>query len=157
MGQLIVREAIESDPECLAEIIRLSPEAGNWSEAELRESIANPARRCLVAEADGIVAAFLVASVPAAGEAEILTLAVAPGARRRGIARALLQAFLRSVFGRVHLEVRRSNTAARQLYQSLGFMPAGLRPGYYESPREDAIVMQVTLDQPFASQSATIA
>ncbi len=146
----MIREATPSDPPRLAEIARLSPEAGRWSESELREGIASPTGTCLVAEADGLVSGFLLASVPVAGETEILTLAVDPGARRRGIAKALVQALLRSRPGRIFLEVRRSNAVAQRLYQSLGFAPGGLRRHYYQSPPEDAIVMQVTLDQPLA-------
>ncbi len=147
-----IRHATAADAQRLAAIVRLSPEAGNWSEAELRESIANTTiRKCLVAEADFGVAGFLLASVPVAGEAEILTLAVDPGARRRGIASALVRALLESAPGRVYLEVRRSNTAARRLYERLGFVQAGVRTAYYESPCEDAIVMQVTSDQSLPS------
>jgi ribosomal-protein-alanine N-acetyltransferase len=69
------------------------------------------------------------------GEAELLRLAVAPGERRRGIARALAAAG----FGRLreegfetcHLEVRMDNMGAIALYEALGFERAGLRRGYY--------------------------
>ena len=39
------------------------------------------------------------------------------------------------------LEVRVSNTAARSLYAKKGFSDVGIRPGYYEKPREDAVIM----------------
>ena len=39
------------------------------------------------------------------------------------------------------LEVRASNEAARGLYEKYGFQQAGLRPGYYQHPREDAVIM----------------
>lgn len=140
-----VREATGADVPRLLEIIRASPEAGTWPESELRESIASqPARKYLVIEEDGRAAGLLLVQSPAAGEAEILTLAVAPEARRRGIASELLRAFLASVKGRVFLEVRQSNIAAQQLYRKLGFTTMGVRRGYYSSPREDAVLMQLS-------------
>jgi ribosomal-protein-alanine N-acetyltransferase len=44
--------------------------------------------------------------------------------------------------GALFLEVRSSNTAARNLYQKLGFSEIGLRRNYYASPPEDGIVMR---------------
>ena len=39
------------------------------------------------------------------------------------------------------LEVRASNTPAIKLYEKLGFESAGIRPGFYEKPKEDANIM----------------
>ena len=39
------------------------------------------------------------------------------------------------------LEVRESNSAAKALYRSLGFVQEGIRRGFYEDPREDAVIM----------------
>lgn len=83
-----------------------------------------------------------------AGEAELLTIAVAPEARRRGlgrklIARFLYQAQLRAA-ERAFLEVAADNSAAIALYESAGFARAGVRRGYYLTPegqRVDALVM----------------
>ncbi len=83
-----------------------------------------------------------------AGEAELLTLAVAPQARRRGNARKLLQRFLyqarlRSA-ERAYLEVAATNTPAIALYSTAGFAQIGLRPGYYRAPGQtptDALIM----------------
>ncbi|MFN7132859.1 MAG: GNAT family N-acetyltransferase [Myxococcales bacterium] len=75
------------------------------------------------------------AVIAAAGEAELLRVAVAPSARRSGIARALLQrseAELRGTGVRVlFLEVRESNAAARRLYEATGWSECGRRRGYY--------------------------
>jgi ribosomal-protein-alanine N-acetyltransferase len=71
----------------------------------------------------------------AADEAEILTLAVVPAVRRRGIAHGLLTAalaeFSRLAIGSVFLEVSVRNTAAAALYASLGFTQVGERAHYY--------------------------
>lgn len=78
-------------------------------------------------------------------EGEITNVAVAPGARRRGIGTLLLeeikkQALLRSV-RRIVLEVRVSNADAIRLYEKSGFIRAGIRKGFYEMPKEDAYIM----------------
>jgi len=110
----------------------------DWPQLEL-----GPARRCLVAVDQHDLIGALLASCPVPDEAEILNLSVAPEHRRRGIGSALLQAFLRGRRGRVFLEVRPSNAAARRLYQRFGFTASGRRSSYYQSPTEDAIILQV--------------
>jgi len=76
-------------------------------------------------------------------------VAVAPEARRRGVARALLsEAELRgrSEGARVaKLEVRRSNHPAIELYRCLGYREVGMRPRYYAEDGEDALVMDKDL------------
>ena len=78
-------------------------------------------------------------------ELHINNLAVTPPARGGGAGTALLQAVLRegARMGarRATLEVRRSNDAARRLYERLGFSVAGVRRAYYTSPVEDALVL----------------
>ena len=74
-----------------------------------------------------------------AEDVEILTLCVAPPARRQGIGRLLLEdLFRRAVLlgaRSVSLEVAADNQAARRLYEALGFAPAGHRSGYYRRGR----------------------
>jgi ribosomal-protein-alanine N-acetyltransferase len=81
----------------------------------------------------------LIIDLILAEDAEILTLCVAPPARRRGIARLLLEDLFRraAVLGArsVTLEVAADNHAARRLYEDLGFAPAGERSGYYRRGR----------------------
>jgi [ribosomal protein S18]-alanine N-acetyltransferase len=78
-------------------------------------------------------------------ELHVNNLAVAHPYRRRGIATALLTFVLtegaRLGAHRATLEVRRSNDAARQLYERLGFVAAGVRRAYYTNPIEDALVL----------------
>jgi ribosomal-protein-alanine N-acetyltransferase len=80
-----------------------------------------------------------------ADSAEILTVGVIPSARRRGIARLLLDGLLVEARRRgaveAFLEVRVDNEAALALYASEGFTQVGLRPGYYDG-RVDAVVMR---------------
>ena len=69
-------------------------------------------------------------------------------ARRRGIGRALMEELFRRMQERkvrvIHLDVRIGNTPARNLYESLGFVQDGLRKGYYDLPKEDAVLMSRT-------------
>jgi [ribosomal protein S18]-alanine N-acetyltransferase len=83
-----------------------------------------------------------------AGEAEILTLAVLPAARRAGTGRALVEAGLDAARGRgaqrAFLEVSVNNMAALALYRSAGWDAAGHRARYYKDG-SDALVLSRTL------------
>jgi ribosomal-protein-alanine N-acetyltransferase len=76
-----------------------------------------------------------VMSRMAADEAEILSIAIAPARRGRGLSRLLLDYHLRSLAGRgaraVFLEVDEHNAPARRLYEGTGFGEVGRREGYY--------------------------
>jgi ribosomal-protein-alanine N-acetyltransferase len=78
-------------------------------------------------------------------ELHINNLAVLPSHRRSGVATALLDAVVREgrALGaeRATLEVRRSNDAARLLYERFGFTVAGVRRAYYTKPVEDALIL----------------
>jgi ribosomal-protein-alanine N-acetyltransferase len=78
-------------------------------------------------------------------ELHINSLAVDEGWRRRGLARRLLKEVFREAVAAgarsATLEVRQSNQAARALYEGLGFVVEGTRRGYYQSPREDALIL----------------
>lgn len=113
-----------------------------WSEADIGELLASPFVFALQ-EPGG----FLLGRV-VAGEAELLTLAVAPDQRRAGIGRRLVQAFLTEARRRggesAFLEVAEPNAPARALYSGCGFQPAGRRRGYYHRPdggQEDALIL----------------
>lgn len=84
----------------------------------------------------------------AADEAEVLTLAVHPDARRQGIAGALLAQAARhaAAHGAVamFLEVALRNAAARALYAQAGFTEVGRRRRYY-ADGDDALVLRLTL------------
>ncbi|MCB2127322.1 MAG: GNAT family N-acetyltransferase [Rhodobacteraceae bacterium] len=103
-----------------------------WTAVEIAGLLATPGA-FLIEAPDG----FLIGRA-LAGEAELLTLAVAPSARRRGTGAALVAGFLDRAAtagaGRAFLEVSADNAAARALYAQAGFAEAGRRPGYYRRP-----------------------
>lgn len=120
-----------------------------WSEGIFRDC-----RRagycCLVAAADDHVFGYGIL-MPGPAEAHVLNLCVDPRARRAGHAKLLLEGMLEMAemirAERVFLEVRPSNVAARELYESYGFYKVGKRKGYYPANegREDALVMECML------------
>jgi [ribosomal protein S18]-alanine N-acetyltransferase len=119
-----------------------------WDAGSLRDLIDRPGA-VLEAEVDG----FILVQV-AGDEAEILTLAVRPSARRRGLARALTERVTARVASlgvrRLFLEVAEDNAAARALYAALGFEAAGRRPHYYArvgGGRVDALLLALNLPQ----------
>ncbi len=117
-----------------------------WSEAIWREELTSPFGLYVVLEEGDAVSGHIGVKY-LVDEAHIMTLAVHPERRRRGFARALVEAVLTdSAFAetrRVYLEVRPSNLPARALYDSLGFVPSGVRPGYYGD--EHALLMTLHL------------
>lgn len=137
-----VRILCESDLAQVAEIERLCF-GEPWSEKSL-ELLLRDANFGLVALCDGRVAAY-VGVISVAPEGEITNVATHPDFRRRGLASALLEALKKEASERgiesIFLEVRRSNTAARELYQKQGFEVIGERKGFYSNPKEDAILM----------------
>lgn len=117
----------------------------SWSSAEFADLLASP-HAFLLTRPHGFLLGRTVAD-----EAELLTLAVAPEARRQGIARDLLAEFAATSRARgatrAFLEVAADNAPARALYRATGWREAGRRRRYY-APDLDAIVMDLPLDGP---------
>ncbi len=100
---------------------------------------------CFLAREDGGRVVAFCSFWRVLDELHINNLAVLPEFRRQGAASALLSHVLAegAKLGakRATLEVRRSNEAARLLYEQFGFSIAGVRRGYYTSPVEDALIL----------------
>lgn len=114
-----------------------------WSELAQRET-----RHYLAAVGGGgeVLGYVGLAAAPAApGEAFVQTIGVDPAYQRRGLGELLLRALLAEAAARgatsVVLEVRTDNDAAQRLYRRAGFVPSGLRRGYYQPSGGDALVM----------------
>lgn len=121
-----------------------------WSAALFAQELDQASRRYVAAAAGdelcGYGGLMLVGD-----DATVLTLAVAPEWRERGVASRMLIELMslarRDGARHMTLEVRESNLPALDLYAKFGFQPAGRRPGYYTT--EDAVVMwAVDIDSP---------
>ena len=151
---VVLRRAGASD---VAAITRLEAACFThpWNEAQVAEEIAGMAsggaRMVLVLEGPADPSDAW-AGLRAYGsfrlvldEVHVMNVAVAPGQRRRGLARWLLAFALRKASRagacRALLEVRAGNAEALALYESLGFRRAGVRRGYYRDPPEDALLL----------------
>ena len=115
-----------------------------WSAASFLQMIEKEDTAYFVAEEDGQLLGGC-GLLLIAGEGNITNVVVAPGARRRGVATGLLTYLMeegdRAGLTAYTLEVRVSNAAAIGLYEKLGFISEGIRPGFYEKPVEDAVIM----------------
>ncbi len=114
-----------------------------WSADSFLEMISKEDARYYVAEEDGrLLGGCGVLMI--AGEGNITNVAIAPEARNRGIGTTLLRHLMaegdREGLTAYTLEVRVSNAAAIHVYEKLGFVSAGVRPGFYEKPVEDALI-----------------
>lgn len=148
---MILDPVQSADAPALAGVHALAFDHG-WGADEIAELIASPGGFGLQVRRDGATLGFILARA-IAGEAEILTLAVDPAARRQGLARALTTAAMAAAEAAgaeaMFLEVAADNPAAIGLYQATGFAQVGLRPRYY--PRGnltvDALVMRRDLNR----------
>ena len=127
-------------PQVLA--IEQAVQAHPWSEAQFQSALKH--RDISYVLDEGGVQGFILAK-PVVDEVEILTLAVAKFAQRRGYASALLKQ-LQADFATIFLEVRVSNTAAQALYKKAGFTPIATRKAYYGD--EDALIYRFSAVDP---------
>ncbi len=147
---IAVRRATAADLPAILTLVRSCDDAPGWTEAAWHEFAAaqrtgEPGRLLLLVQAGGEELCGLLAATSLVGRTELEAVLAARSARRRGIGRALLLAWLSWAQGEgateAMLEVRASNLAALALYRSLGFAVQGRRPGYYREPPEDALLM----------------
>lgn len=137
-----------SDVEAVARIERAAY-AFPWTPGMFADCIGS-GHECWVArEGQAILGyAILAAGV---GEAHLLNVCVQPALRRRGHGTALVRHMIDRAVGcdarTLFLEVRPSNTAARRMYEDLGFREVGRRRNYYPAAeqREDALVLTLSL------------
>lgn len=141
--EITVRELREGD---IPELSRIEEESFSlpWSAEAFRELLNRPYCTYLVALADGKLAGCC-GYTDSFHEATIDNVVVAPSYRNCGIAQIMLQKLMEqgtaSGVEAYTLEVRVSNLAAIHIYEKLGFCSEGIRPGFYEKPVEDAMIM----------------
>lgn len=122
-----------------------------WSARSFEESLQQEYTFFYVAETAGAEIAGYCCCERLYEEAEIVNVAVRPHLRSRGIGMEMLRHLLEQEKAagtkRIVLEVRRSNDAAIHVYEKVGFIPIGVRKNFYEFPTEDAVVMQLDMEQ----------
>jgi ribosomal-protein-alanine N-acetyltransferase len=120
-----------------------------WSADVIALQLGLPGAFGLIDPTGGMVLARVTA-----GEAEILTIAVMPAARRLGLGRALLRSAIEHAAKRgaseMFLEVAITNGAARALYAAERFTQVGRRRGYYPGGG-DALILRADLSHPGAA------
>lgn len=145
--ELVLRAAHADDLSSIVAIESACFRADPWPRESFDAFLDRPNAVFVVAATqDGGPVAGYAVLLSAADEAEILNLAVAHHHRCNGVGSALLQHVLKAAAGEgvrsVYLEVRDSNSSARRLYASHGFIEVGRRRRYYERPTEDALILQ---------------
>jgi [ribosomal protein S18]-alanine N-acetyltransferase len=155
VSTLRLREmSLDDMPSVMALERELFPEDA-WSPEMFSTDLADPGARSrsryLVALDEGVLIGYAGMLFTGGPEADVLTLAVAPGRWGAGIGTALLEALLDQARERscseVFLEVRADNPRARGLYLRHGFVDVGVRKGYYQPSGADAIVMRKDLNK----------
>ena len=118
-----------------------------WSAASIADLMQSPGTETLVFRDGPVIGMVMVRT--AADEAEILTIAVAAEARRRGTGRALLAAAARGALTqgatRLHLEVASNNETARKFYADAGFIQTGRRACYYPDGADALLLSHLLL------------
>jgi ribosomal-protein-alanine N-acetyltransferase len=118
--------------------------AAHWSGDQYKEAMSSHTGRVILIIEDRAQLLGFVVAASIGDEWEIENLVVAQESRRKGLASKILAEAIdhaaknggQSLF----LEVRESNTAARQFYEKWGFLEVGRRKRYYQQPVEDAII-----------------
>lgn len=119
-----------------------------WSLRAFTETVEKSNFRYFVAEEAGEILGYC-GFLFVLDEAEIPNVCVKASARKQGIGRQMMTVLIEEAkklgMAVLYLEVRESNTPARNLYQSLGFEENGIRKNFYEHPVEHAVLMSKTL------------
>lgn len=141
---MLVRPMTEQD---LDEVVEIENATFSqpWSKQGFLDTLKNKDTLYLVAEENGEVLGYL-GLWQSFEEADITNVAVKSTARRKGVGTALLEEIKKQAESRgitvLTLEVRKSNEAAIYLYEKQGFHSVGIRPGFYDMPKEDAVIMK---------------
>ena len=116
-----------------------------WSENGFKDSLNEASAHLLVLEDESFGIVGYACLYQIVDEGEIVNVAIHPSYRQKGygaeLVRALIQLGKELGAERFFLEVRKGNVSGRALYASLGFAECGIRKGFYENPREDAVLM----------------
>ena len=146
-GDLTIRAIERSDIEQLAQLEK-ECFSDPWSEQMLSETLENPICVNLAIKKGEQIIAFAFA-YHIMTEMQIMQFAVAPLHRRKGLADKMLEKMVEyagdNEVESFYLEVRKSNKAAQKLYAKHNFKQTAVRKRYYDSPAEDAVIMELVL------------
>lgn len=122
-----------------------------WSRgAFVNEMTDNDLACYLILEDKGMIAGYAGMWI-IVDEAHVTNIALLPAYRRQGLGEKLVRELMKAARERhavmMTLEVRPSNTVAQALYSKLGFLPQGIRRGYYSDNQEDALIMTCDLEK----------
>lgn len=144
MESLIIRSMKASD---INEVIKIEEACFSvpWSKASFEKELkSNLLARYFVAQLENQLVAYGGMWI-VIDEAHVTNIAVDPRHQGKGFGKKMTEELIivAKSMGvlRVTLEVRKTNVIAQNLYRSLGFLPCGIRPGYYSDNGEDAIIM----------------
>ena len=144
---MVIRKANREDSEG---IYRLEIDTFSipWSKEAIIKEFENTFANYFIAEEDNQIIGY-IGVWKVLEEGQITNIAVHKDYRRRGIGKELIKTLMN--FGREEkievflLEVRKSNEAAKKLYEQMGFTHLGIRKNYYQKPTEDAVLMEMRI------------
>ncbi len=143
-----IRNMIEADISSVAEL-ESNIFADAWTIQGIRDTFEQKQAIVVVAEEKNVVVGYCVLYY-VLDEAEIARVAVDEAFRRQGLGFHLLDDVCdfckENHIERLLLDVRESNKNARAFYEKYGFQVDGVRKGFYEQPKEDAVLMSKRLD-----------
>lgn len=142
-GIIRVRQMTAEDIDDAASLEKLNLGKEAWNRKQLLDAMTRDDTVYLVAEKAGrIVGLCGVQNV--SGDGEITNVSVAGDCRKEGVGYKMVKQLLERGRGlgieNYTLEVRQANAAAIRLYEKLGFVSEGVRPGFYDEPKDDAVI-----------------
>lgn len=144
---LVVRNAIETDIDAIA-MLESVTFSDAWTTEGIYDAFCQKQAFIVSAEKDGKVIGYCIVYF-VLDEAEVARIAVDASCRRQGVGRELLdcvqQMCHEKAISHLLLDVRESNDTARAFYRDYGFGIDGVRKNFYDSPKENAVLMSMTI------------
>ncbi|MBE5823638.1 MAG: tRNA (adenosine(37)-N6)-threonylcarbamoyltransferase complex dimerization subunit type 1 TsaB [Butyrivibrio sp.] len=142
-GRIRVRQMTAEDIEDAAKLEQVNLGKEAWTSKQLLDAMTRDDTVYLVAEMAGRIVG-LCGLQNISGDGEITNVSVSGDVRRQGCGYKMLRQLIERGYGigvrDYTLEVRASNAPAIALYEKLGFKSEGNRPGFYDDPKDDAII-----------------
>ena len=138
-----IRRMVTEDAESVS-VLEKEAFSMPWSKEAFISTIQSKDAFYVVAELDGEIVGCC-GVINACGDGDISNVSVKESLRGKGIGKAMVSTLLTWAESigveNYTLEVRAGNERAIRLYESLGFVGEGIRPGFYDKPKEDALIM----------------